>query len=254
MKNRLSSTSLPQIKDQSRPIEGQDEKVQDIATYQNRFPDRCHALDQPQFVSVENEICKVKMPTGIGPIIASSPDLPMWGKSQFRDESLGDDCQPCTRVELSLHGLAAPSGQQIRDGYGRNRGWRIVLPFIARHRLSLELRRRKVVKGRLFFDSGDQERDIPEFDKHSPSQILSRFVVANYAPAVDRHELPRIMAQKSSTLALERTLFSRQLIRFSSKPGSFGRLSTPNLKCRRFHDFLRMQLKRIFCKPNDKVT
>ena len=96
------------------------------------------------------------------------------------------------------------------NGQVGNWSRRVVLAVISWHNSITQLRRGKVVNGRLFLHAPNEERHIAQPGKQPRGQRFRVLVPTNYAATIYCDELASIPAKQLRPLALEGSLFTGQ--------------------------------------------
>src|SRR2546425_5224355 len=91
-------------------------------------------------------------------------------------------------------------------------GRRAVLGVVSRHNSVTQLRRGKVVNGRLFLHTSNEERHIAQPGKQPRGQRLGVLVATNHAATIDCNILATIPPKQLRSLALEGSLFAGEPI------------------------------------------
>ena len=98
------------------------------------------------------------------------------------------------------------------NGQVGNWSRRVVLAVISWHNSITQLRRGKVVNGRLFLHAPNEERHIAKPGKQSLGQRLGILIATNYAAAIYCNKLTTIPPKQLRSVALKGSFFASESI------------------------------------------
>lgn len=141
----------------------------------------CHAANSRDIEAFDDHPHVIEGTLRIRTIVASRPNAPFRAYPELSDQSLGNDSQVRTRVQLAPQNAASRATQRMDNDHIRNRCRWGEAPIVDGHGLADQLGRREVVNGGFPVNLSDVERNVAEFLEHPSRQVLVVAVVSDDA-------------------------------------------------------------------------